>query len=53
GSAWIVPAHLHAPLQQDAVLLNPGRRNPAAAALLAYLKSDAARAILRGYGYES
>jgi molybdate transport system substrate-binding protein len=53
GSAWIVPAHLHTPLKQDAVLLKAGQHNPAAAALLDYLKSGPARAILRGYGYES
>lgn len=51
GSAWIVPAQLHAPLQQDAVLLAPGAAAPAAKALLDYLRSDAARAVLRGYGY--
>ena len=52
GSAWIVPAHLHAPLRQDAVLLNAGKTNSAATALLAYLRSDTARAMMRGYGYE-
>jgi molybdate transport system substrate-binding protein len=52
GSAWVVPAPLHAPLLQDAVLLKKGQPNPAASAFLAYLKTDAARAILRGYGYE-
>ncbi len=51
GSAWIVPAHLHAPLRQDALLLNPGKNSAAAAALLAYLRSDTARAIIRSYGY--
>jgi molybdate transport system substrate-binding protein len=51
GSAWIVPAALHAPIRQDAVLLAAGKDNPAAAALLAYLSSDAARAIIRAYGY--
>lgn len=51
GSAWIVPATLHKPLRQDAVLLKPGESNPAAAALLQYLRGDAARATLRGYGY--
>jgi molybdate transport system substrate-binding protein len=51
GSAWLVPARLHAPLKQDAVVLKPGQSNPAAAALLDYLRSDAARATLRGYGY--
>jgi molybdate transport system substrate-binding protein len=52
GSAWIVPLQLHAPLRQDAVVLKPGQANPAAAALVNYLKGEAARATLRGYGYE-
>ncbi|GAB3649359.1 molybdate ABC transporter substrate-binding protein [Ramlibacter alkalitolerans] len=52
GSTWLVPARLHDPLKQDALVLTRGRSNPAAAAFLAYLKSDAARATLRGYGYE-
>ena len=52
GSAWIVPAELHAAIRQDAVLLSKGRNNPAAAALLDYLKSDAARAVIKAYGYE-
>lgn len=53
GSAWIVPAQLHAPLRQDALLLNPGRHQPAAQALLDYLRSEPARAILRSHGYET
>ena len=52
GSAWVVPAKLHNPIQQDAVLLNSGKSNPAAAALLTYLKSDKARAIIKAYGYQ-
>lgn len=52
GSAWTVPAELHAPLRQDAVALASARDNRAATALLAYLKSDKARAIIRAYGYE-
>ncbi|HXF54766.1 MAG TPA: molybdate ABC transporter substrate-binding protein [Hyphomicrobiaceae bacterium] len=52
GSAWIVPAHLHAPIRQDAVLLAPGKLNPAATALLAFLKNEKARAVIRAYGYE-
>ena len=51
GSAWIVPAELHAPLHQDALLLRRGQGQPAAAALLAYLRSAPARAIMRGHGY--
>jgi molybdate transport system substrate-binding protein len=53
GSAWVVPATLHAPLKQDAVLLAAGQDNAAARALLAYLRGDAARALIRGYGYET
>lgn len=51
GSQWLVPVHLHGEIRQDAVLLKPGEKNPAASALLAYLKSDAARALIRAYGY--
>ena len=40
GSAWLVPSSLHAPIQQDAVLLKPGQGNAAAAALLKYLQSE-------------
>ena len=52
GSMWAVPAHLYAPIRQGAVLLAKGKGKPAAAALLAYLKGDKARAIIRSYGYE-
>jgi molybdate transport system substrate-binding protein len=51
GSAWIVPATLHAPIAQDAILLVKGRDNPVAPALLRYLRSDKAKAIMRSYGY--
>lgn len=51
GSMWRVPAQLHAPILQDAVLLKPGERNPAAVALLAYLKSPPARQLIRAFGY--
>lgn len=52
GSAWIVPAKLYDPIRQDAVLLAKGRNNPAAAALVKYLKTDKARSIIKAYGYE-
>jgi molybdate transport system substrate-binding protein len=51
GSAWAVPEALHRPLQQQAVLLEHGRDNPAAKALLAYLREDATRALIQRYGY--
>ena len=52
GSGWIVPASMHAPIRQDAALLTRGAKNPAAQALLDYLRSDKAKALIRAYGYE-
>jgi molybdate transport system substrate-binding protein len=52
GSAWVVPAGLHQPIRQDAVLLEQGRDQPAAAAWLAYLKGDKAQAVIRSFGYD-
>jgi molybdate transport system substrate-binding protein len=52
GSSWLVPAALHAPIRQDAVLLKTGMSNPAAAAFLAWLKSDSATTMIRAWGYE-
>lgn len=51
GSAWQVPAELHDPIRQDAVLLDSGKDNPAAQALMRYLKSDKARVLITSYGY--
>ena len=51
GSGWLVPEALHAPIRQDAVLLARGRANPAAAALLQHLRSDAARRVIAAHGY--
>ena len=53
GSAWLVPENLYSPITQDAVLLNKGKDNPAAAALLQYLKSDKAKAVMVSYGYSN
>lgn len=51
GSYWRVPAALHPPIRQDAVLLAPGRGQAAPQALLAYLKTPAAQALIRAQGY--
>jgi len=51
GSAWIVPASLHTPIRQDAVILARGEGNPAATALLRYLKGEKAVAVIESYGY--
>ncbi|MGF6179853.1 molybdate transport system substrate-binding protein [Massilia sp. UYP32] len=52
GSGWIVPATMHAPIRQDAALLAKGAGNPAARALLQYLRTDKAKALIRTFGYE-
>lgn len=52
GSAWMVPADLYAPIKQDAVILNKGKDNPAAKALVEYLKGDKAAAVIKAYGYD-
>lgn len=51
GSAWVVPSHLHDPIRQDAVLLKPGRDRDEARALLSFLRSAQAKAIIRAHGY--
>lgn len=51
GSGWIVPDSLYEPIRQDAVLLKPGRDNPAATALLEYLRGDQSRAVIESFGY--
>ena len=51
GSYWLVPPQLYGEIRQDAVLLKTGETNPAAKALLAYLKGDAAKAVIQSYGY--
>jgi len=52
GSYWAVPTELYPQIRQDAVILAKGKGNPAAEALMAYLKSDAARKVILAHGYE-
>ena len=53
GSRWLVPAHLHGPIRQQAVLLEAGRQNPAAARFLDFLGSATAQEILSRHGYRT
>ena len=52
GSGWIIPNSDYTPIRQGAVLLKKGVENPAAQALLKYLKSAPALAIIKKYGYD-
>ena len=51
GSWWRVPESLYAPIHQDAALLKAGEGSAAARALLDYLRSEPARAVIRAWGY--
>lgn len=51
GSMWRVPQSLYGEIRQDAVLLKNGEHNAGAKALLDYLKSAPARAVMASYGY--
>jgi len=52
GSGWTVPAELHDPIRQDAVILAKGKDNPAAQALVDYLKGPKAAQVIKAYGYD-
>jgi len=51
GSYWLVPPSLYRELRQDAVLLKTGEKNPAALALLQWLKSEPTKTVIQIYGY--
>jgi molybdate transport system substrate-binding protein len=51
GSYWRVPQALYGAIRQDAALLKAGEKNPAARALLDFLKGDAAIRVMRDFGY--
>lgn len=52
GSWWLVPPQLHNPIRQSAVLLSGAKEPAAAKAFIAFLKSEKARAVMHGFGYE-
>jgi molybdate transport system substrate-binding protein len=52
GSSWTVPVNLYTPIRQDAVILEPGKGKASVEALMKFLKSDKARAIIKSFGYE-
>jgi molybdate transport system substrate-binding protein len=52
GSGWVIPGNLHSPFRQTAVLLKKGAENPAALALMDFLKSPPALAIIQKNGFD-
>lgn len=51
GSRWEVPGQYHTEIRQDAVLLKRAAENTAATALLDWLRSPRARALIENFGY--
>lgn len=51
GSMWVVPADMHDPIVQEAVLLKRAADNPAARAWLDLLQSPEAKELIRSFGY--
>lgn len=51
GSRWDVPDRFHAPILQEAVLLERGKDNPAARELLQFLRGTQARQIISRFGF--
>ncbi len=51
GSRWQAPSTDHAPIDQQAILLWTGDKNPAARAFLDFLKGPEAREVIKRYGY--
>jgi molybdate transport system substrate-binding protein len=52
GSRWDVPSTLHDPIAQDVVLLTKGKDNPAAKALLEFVRGPQGLQIIERYGYD-
>ncbi len=51
GSYWMVPSFLYSPILQSAVLLSAAKDKEAAQALLTFLKSEKAKAVISSFGY--
>ena len=49
---WVVPATTHAPIEQQAILLEQGVGTEVAAAFLEFVGGPAGRAIIKAQGYE-
>ncbi|MCG7198242.1 molybdate ABC transporter substrate-binding protein [Marinobacter pelagius] len=53
GASWVVPASLHRPIEQQAILLTRSENPEAARAWLDFLASEEARAIIEKDGYDT
>ena len=51
GKRWEIPAEMHPALEQGAIVLKDAKNKEAARAFLEFVKSEAGRATLAGYGF--
>lgn len=51
GSRWEIPAEMHDPIQQQAILLKPGLAKPSAKEFLNFLQGSASKEVMQSYGY--
>jgi molybdate transport system substrate-binding protein len=51
GKCWEIPANMHPPIEQGAVILRKAKDKEGARAFLGFLKSDTGRRILESYGF--
>jgi molybdate transport system substrate-binding protein len=51
GGYYLIPASFHQPLEQAYAITRYGANNQAALAFAAFMKSDAARKVMRHYGF--
>jgi molybdate transport system substrate-binding protein len=52
GKYWAIPAEMHAPIEQAAIVLRGAQNKSGAAAFLEFVKSAAGREILAGFGFQ-
>lgn len=50
---WLVPENFHSPIKQDAVILKGSKHGEAAQALISFIQSDEAKAIIETFGYQT
>lgn len=51
GKSWIIPEHMHAPIEQEAIVLKASKDKDAARAFLDYVQSAPGRAVLEKFGF--
>jgi molybdate transport system substrate-binding protein len=51
GKMWLIPAELHPPIEQAAIVVKSSQKKEAAKAFLEYVKSVAGKAVMDKYGF--